>query len=81
MSECTHTSNEKELVSIPAIDPSSWASRATALLVAMCDAIYNAQRRVSDRRQLQALDEYMLRDMGLDRADVEHELGKWFWER
>jgi uncharacterized protein YjiS (DUF1127 family) len=52
-----------------------------ALLVAVGDAIYNAQRRASDRRQLQVLDAYMLRDMGLNRGDVEHELGKWFWEK
>ena len=31
------------------------------------------------RRYLRGLNDYMLKDLGLSRADVEHESSKWFW--
>jgi uncharacterized protein YjiS (DUF1127 family) len=37
--------------------------------------------RVRQRRQLYALDDRMLRDIGLTRADVEFEAHKHFWSR
>jgi uncharacterized protein YjiS (DUF1127 family) len=35
--------------------------------------------RARQRRRLRALDDYMLRDIGLSRADVEGEADKPFW--
>jgi uncharacterized protein YjiS (DUF1127 family) len=35
--------------------------------------------RWQQRRQLRRLDDRLLRDIGLDRADVRRELGKPFW--
>ncbi len=37
------------------------------------------RRRVADRRSLARLDDFMLRDIGLARGDVEMEIGKPFW--
>jgi uncharacterized protein YjiS (DUF1127 family) len=34
-----------------------------------------------ERRTLDSLDEWILKDLGLTRADVERELGKPFWRR
>lgn len=36
--------------------------------------------RVRDRRQLAALSDTMLKDIGVSRADVEHETEKHFWQ-
>lgn len=36
--------------------------------------------RVRDRRQLAALSDGMLKDIGISRADVEHETEKHFWQ-
>jgi uncharacterized protein YjiS (DUF1127 family) len=35
--------------------------------------------RARQRRQLQSLNDHMLKDLGLSRADVEGEAGKPFW--
>ena len=37
--------------------------------------------RMRERRQLHALDDRMLKDIGLTRADVEYEVQKRFWMR
>lgn len=36
--------------------------------------------RIRDRRQLAALSDAMLKDIGVSRADVEHEAEKHFWQ-
>ena len=38
-------------------------------------------QRARQRRQLAALDDYMLRDIGLSRADVASEIRKAFWQQ
>ena len=48
------------------------AGRAVDLLVSW-------RRRATDRRHLLTLDDGLLRDIGLSRADVESEAGKPFW--
>ena len=36
--------------------------------------------RMRERRDLAELDDRMLRDIGLNRADVERETSQWFWQ-
>jgi uncharacterized protein YjiS (DUF1127 family) len=36
--------------------------------------------RARQRRALQALDDRLLKDIGVTRADVELETAKWFWQ-
>ncbi len=51
-------------------------------------SLYDCQRgcvvewraRARGRRLLAQLDEHMLRDIGIDRARVWQETGKWFWQ-
>jgi uncharacterized protein YjiS (DUF1127 family) len=50
----------------------SKAARAVDLVLAW-------QERARQRRHLRSLDNHMLRDIGLSRADVEGEAGKPFW--
>lgn len=45
----------------------------------MVDALITWQQRRSDRLRLQSMDDHMLRDIGLSRADVEAEATKPFW--
>jgi uncharacterized protein YjiS (DUF1127 family) len=43
------------------------------------DLLVSWRRRAADRQHLLTLDDGMLRDIGLSRADVEVEAGKPFW--
>jgi len=43
-------------------------------------SLFTWQTRISDRRHLRGLDNRMLVDIGLNRADVEREAGKPFWQ-
>ena len=44
-----------------------------------CEAVLTWAERARQRRQLAELDDYMLRDIGLTRADVAGETCKPFW--
>ena len=44
------------------------------------DQVFTWQQRHRDRRALDQLDAHMLHDIGLSRADVEHEVSKHFWQ-
>ena len=46
----------------------------------LLDQVLIWHERVRDRRALDRLDEHMLHDIGLSRADVEHEVSKPFWQ-
>ena len=50
-----------------------------AWLVRASDALLSWQYRAHERVHLMSLDDRMLRDIGLNRADVEQEAGKPFW--
>lgn len=45
------------------------------------DLLFEWRSRASERHVLRSLDDRMLRDVGLSRADVERELRKPFWDR
>lgn len=53
--------------------------RAGEILVQAGDALIAWQHRAQERSHLMMLDDRMLRDMGLTRADVEREVEKPFW--
>lgn len=44
------------------------------------DHLFTWHQRVRDRQALDQLDAHMLYDIGLSRADVEHEVSKPFWQ-
>ena len=50
----------------------------------LCARLHRAlaqwQARGRSRRLLAELDEHMLRDIGIDPAQVWRETGKWFWQ-
>lgn len=50
-----------------------------ALIVRLVEVMLVWQERRRQRRQLSRMDDYMLRDIGLSSADVEHEVHKPFW--
>jgi uncharacterized protein YjiS (DUF1127 family) len=61
----------------------SFALRAAAALLTWLflgfELLAAWQERARQRRHLQALDDRLLRDIGLSRADVEFESSKRFW--
>jgi uncharacterized protein YjiS (DUF1127 family) len=52
-----------------------------AFLVRVLDLIGDWQDRAAERHRLLALDDRMLRDIGVDRSTAVAEGGKTFWER
>jgi uncharacterized protein YjiS (DUF1127 family) len=63
------------------------ASAAGALLRVVDDGLdhlveklFTWQRRIADRRSLETLDDRMLRDIGITRAEVHQEASKPFWK-
>jgi uncharacterized protein YjiS (DUF1127 family) len=61
-------------------DPvSSLVSRGLLRVQRAVDLLLIWQQRARDRRQLEALSDRMLRDIGLTRADVFAEASKPFW--
>ena len=79
MNDCTHTSHDICVNSL--VDAPSWGNRLMALLIAMSNAVLDAQRRASERHYLASMDEHTLRDIGLSRTDLQRELSKRFWEK
>ena len=60
--------------------PSGLLARAALLPGRVLDLLYTWQLRASQRSHLASLDERLLRDMGLSRADVDGEVHKPFWQ-
>jgi uncharacterized protein YjiS (DUF1127 family) len=48
--------------------------------VRFSDTLWLWQERARQRRHLRSLNDHMLKDLGLSRADVEHETAKPFWQ-
>ena len=48
-------------------------------LINLPQVVYEWQRRASERHHLRQLDDRMLKDIGLSRADVGGEVAKPFW--
>ena len=50
-----------------------------ALFVNAIDTVLDWQDRARQRHHLAEMDDHLLRDIGLSRADLEHESSKPFW--
>ena len=61
--------------------PPAAPARVRAALVRAFDLLREWRRRVRSRAELAALDDRMLRDIGLNRADVWFEIDKPFWRK
>ena len=59
--------------------PARWTDGVQGFLVSASDAFFRYGRRIRERRTLARLDDAMLRDIGISRADVELEVSKPFW--
>jgi uncharacterized protein YjiS (DUF1127 family) len=51
----------------------------SALIVKATDTVLDWQERARQRHRLGEMDDHLLRDIGLSRADLEHESAKPFW--
>ena len=45
------------------------------------DGLASWAQRIADRRALRGLDDHILHDIGLSRADVDREASKRFWQQ
>ncbi len=50
-----------------------------AVAVRAIDVLFEWQERARERYHLESLDDHLLKDLGLSRADVAHEASKPFW--
>ena len=50
------------------------------LIVNLVDTVLDWQDRARQRRQMAMMDDHLLRDIGLSRADLECEYAKPFWQ-
>jgi uncharacterized protein YjiS (DUF1127 family) len=51
----------------------------SALIVSAVDTVLDWQDRARQRHNLLAMDDHLLRDIGVSRADLENEAAKPFW--
>ncbi len=56
-------------------------SKISERIVGVSDLLQTWQERSRQRRQLAALGDRMLRDIGVSASDVERETRKWFWQK
>ena len=85
--DCTHTigltESREHRGSTSGATWGNWLGLGLRLLVRDTRALFNLlttwQQRASMRHQLRTLDDRILKDIGLSRADAEREGGKYFW--
>lgn len=58
-----------------------WPGRILGTLTGYAEILATWQDRADGRRQLLALNDRMLRDIGISRADAVREAGKPFWRK
>lgn len=58
----------------------AFAYPVDATVTRLFDQVLTWHQRARDRQALHRLDAHMLHDIGLSRADVEHEASKHFWQ-
>ena len=69
--------NSKEVA--PALEAGRDEARDGSFCGGLLDRLLWWMDLARQRRQLQRLDDHMLRDLGISRAEVEREAGKPFW--
>ncbi|HEX6840346.1 MAG TPA: DUF1127 domain-containing protein [Stellaceae bacterium] len=76
-------SSEDDLSSVPDVAAAGLPVPADrdGLYARLSSALAQWQARSRSRRLLAALDEHMLRDIGIDPARVWQETEKWFWQK
>lgn len=57
-----------------------WHWTPAAPLRVILDRLLAWDARVRSRRQLTELDAHLRRDIGLERAEIDREAGKFFWQ-
>ncbi|MBC06916.1 DUF1127 domain-containing protein [Thalassospira sp.] len=62
----------------PGVKPATWRAAITGMVISMVEYLALLQARARDRHALQNLDDQMLKDIGVTRADIEQELAKPF---
>ena len=55
------------------------SARGIGLVARLFDRIYMWRNRARQRRHLAELDDRLLRDIGLSRVEVQHEISRPFW--
>ncbi len=67
----------------PTTSAAAWLADLAIALIGLPETLlataYHWQARLDERRQLRALDDRLLADIGLTRADVAKEVSKPFW--
>jgi uncharacterized protein YjiS (DUF1127 family) len=79
--DCTHTIERRAM--LPVQQPGLawlWMAWLASRLAGMPNLLLSWTDRACQRRRLRALDDRMLRDIGLDRAAAWAEARKWFWQ-
>jgi uncharacterized protein YjiS (DUF1127 family) len=79
--DCTHTIERGAMV--PADQPRLawlWLAWLASRLAGAPDLLLSWTDRARQRRRLRALDDRMLRDIGVGRAAAWAEAKKWFWQ-
>ncbi|MDD3444068.1 MAG: DUF1127 domain-containing protein [Zavarzinia sp.] len=78
MTECIET-NSPALPNAAAAAKTTGRASVWMLAARVLTVLLTWQRRAMERQSLRAMDDRMLRDIGLSRADLEGEATKPFW--
>ena len=62
-----------------AVKATDWRSAVAGIAVSIVEYLRVWQVHARDRRMLENLDDHLLKDIGMTRADLDHELSKPFW--
>ena len=74
-----HVSDRAMVTGKQGVKPATWRAAMADVVISAVDYLARLQTRARDRHAIQLLDDHMLKDVGLSRADVEEELSKPFW--
>lgn len=61
------------------VKPATWRAAVVGAVISFLDYLAWVQSRARNRHAIELLDDHMLKDVGLTRADIDHELSKPIW--